>query len=178
MNTIYTIGHSDHLPDRFVSMLETHGISVLYDVRTRPASRFEHFNKSIFKRLLEANGISYVFAGSALGGMPDDESFYEDGFCRYDRIAATNEFKKGIEEILALSETGKVVLCCGEGSPSTCHRRLMVGRVLRARGVEIVHILPDRSTITEQELQIRENDGQFSIFDDESRPWRSTRRLR
>ena len=37
--TIFTIGHSTHPIDEFISMLNAHGIRKLIDVRTIPKSR-------------------------------------------------------------------------------------------------------------------------------------------
>ena len=39
MATIYTVGHSNHEPERFVALLRQHGIEQIVDVRSSPYSR-------------------------------------------------------------------------------------------------------------------------------------------
>ncbi|WP_438317905.1 hypothetical protein ACP6EK_03390 [Candidatus Caldatribacterium sp. SIUC1] len=36
MLTIYTIGHSNHPLERFLELLQKHGIELVVDVRSRP----------------------------------------------------------------------------------------------------------------------------------------------
>ena len=46
MEELYTIGHSRHKPEYFVSLLKQHGIRYLLDVRSTPYSRFaDQFNR-------------------------------------------------------------------------------------------------------------------------------------
>lgn len=69
--TIYTIGHSVHLVDRFVELLQEQQIDVLADIRSTPSSRFSpQFNRDRLKDALITRGIKYVFLGKELGGRP------------------------------------------------------------------------------------------------------------
>ena len=43
---LFTIGHSNHTVETFVTLLRQHGITAIGDVRSRPHSRFlPHFNR-------------------------------------------------------------------------------------------------------------------------------------
>jgi hypothetical protein len=63
---------------------------------------------------------------------------------------------------------------CSEEDPGRCHRHLLIGRVLRARGVPVSHIRRDGSVETEAELAIRaagagpppETSPRATLFDD------------
>ena len=65
---IYTIGHSKHPIERFIALLQQHGIDALADVRSTPYSRFNpQFNKEKLQTALAAGGVRYVFLGEELG---------------------------------------------------------------------------------------------------------------
>jgi uncharacterized protein (DUF488 family) len=53
----------------------------------------------------------------------------------------TKQFQKGVEHLLELaSEAGPVAIMCAEAVWWRCHRSLISDR-LKARGIEILHIL-------------------------------------
>ena len=67
--TLFTVGHSTHPRDRFIALLERHGITALCDVRSKPYSRMNpQFNKDEFRLALKETGIpsylSFIFYSS------------------------------------------------------------------------------------------------------------------
>jgi hypothetical protein len=70
-------------------------------------------------------------------------------------------------------------LLCSEEDPSQCHRHLLIGRVLRDRGVELQHIRGDGRVQAESELSAPRPDeyAQAMLFESppEERQWRSIR---
>ena len=68
MKTIYSVGHSSHDWPTFIRLLDAVSIGVVIDVRSNPASRLPHFNRTALKERLNAVGIGYVFLGLELGG--------------------------------------------------------------------------------------------------------------
>ena len=99
---VLTIGHSNHEPQAFVSLLRTHGVDAVVDVRSAPYSRYlPHFNKEHLERILRESGIRYAFKGKELGGQPADRACYDaDGRIQYDKLAETDAFKEGIAYVL------------------------------------------------------------------------------
>jgi uncharacterized protein (DUF488 family) len=178
--TVYTAGFSNLPLERFLGNLSTHGVQVLVDVRSRPyASYTPHFNKDQIEAAACASGLRYLYLGRELGGMPDNPGFYDDeGFVLYDRIAATPDFQNGILRLVdGLHKGFRLALTCGEDNPRHCHRRLLLGRVLRARGMTIVHILSDGSLVSEAQLldEERKVPKQLSLFGEiEESAWKST----
>ncbi|MEK9970691.1 MAG: DUF488 domain-containing protein, partial [Ferrovibrio sp.] len=66
MTTIFTIGHSNQTAERFAALLRQHGITLLADVRSAPASRHApQFNRIALARNLEDAGIGYRWFGEA-----------------------------------------------------------------------------------------------------------------
>ncbi|MGD1875609.1 MAG: DUF488 family protein [Mastigocoleus sp.] len=46
---LFTIGHSNHTIEAFITLLKKHEITAIADVRSHPYSRYlEHFNQKIF----------------------------------------------------------------------------------------------------------------------------------
>lgn len=148
----FTIGHSNHPAGKFVGLLKAHGIEVLVDVRSHPYSRYApRFNAREIEALVSGEGIVYLFLGQELGGRPEGEEFYdEDGRVDYARIEGSRPFLGGIYRVETEIRARKVALLCSEENPAGCHRRLLVGRALSARGVAIRHIRGDGSLESEK----------------------------
>ncbi len=153
---IFTIGHSNLSIDKFIGLLQKHKIQALVDVRSSPYSRYvPHFNQSALKAALVDTGIYYIFLGEQLGARPREESCYVDGRAVYEKIAATNFFKAGIERLLRGAETYNISLMCAERDPVTCHRAILVCQHLRTSELEINHILPDGTLEPHKHLEDR-----------------------
>jgi uncharacterized protein (DUF488 family) len=144
---LFTIGHSNGGVEQLLDLLAGYGIETLVDVRTAPYSRFcPQFNGPDLQRAVEAAGLRYRFAGTALGGKPTDDALRAiDGTPDYDKIAASEEYQDGLRELEALAAECAVAIMCSEADPARCHREKLIARSLRARGIEVIHILPDGS---------------------------------
>ena len=141
---VLTIGHSTHSIERFLELLQQHGVTAVADVRSVPYSRFQpQFNRETLRAILKQHGIAYVFLGKELGARSDDESCYEHGRVQYRRLAQTPVFRAGIERVRKGSEQHRIALMCAEREPLECHRTLLVARELVAEGLEVVHIHAD-----------------------------------
>jgi hypothetical protein len=151
---IYTIGHSNHSMDDFLNLLVDYEIEVLVDVRTHPYSRYApHFNKDFLKSSLIDNGFKYLFLGKELGGRPEGHEFYDDeGHVLYWRVAESPLFLSGIARLEHGIQIYRVAIMCSEENPAICHRHLLVGRVLGARGVQIRHIRGKSQLQTDEEV--------------------------
>lgn len=141
---IYTIGHSNHSIEKFISLLKQHDITAIADVRSAPYSRFHpQFSKASLSVSLEKEGIKYVFLGKELGARPDDQSCYDNGQVNFSRVALRDQFKSGLKRVLKGGEKYRIALMCAEKEPLDCHRTILVCHNLKRSGVEIKHILAD-----------------------------------
>ena len=141
---VFTIGHSTHTVAEFLALLRQHGITAVGDVRSRPYSRQNpHFNREEMERFLREAGIAYVFLGKELGARSQDPSCYEQGRVRYDLLARTELFQRGLVSVREAMERYRLALMCAEKEPLECHRTILVSRHLGALGVEVRHILAD-----------------------------------
>ncbi|HLZ25635.1 MAG TPA: DUF488 domain-containing protein [Ktedonobacterales bacterium] len=153
---IFTIGHSNHSLDTFLSLLERHAIQVLIDIRSQPFSRYvTHFNYPEVEDAIERRGIQYRYMGQELGGRPQGDSFYDaDGYVLYSRVAEAAFFRKGIARLEEDADMYRVAIMCSEEDPTNCHRRLLIGRVLTSDGVQFLHIRGDGRLQTEEDVVV------------------------
>jgi uncharacterized protein (DUF488 family) len=178
---VYTVGHSNHQWAALVALLRQYRIELVADVRSQPYSRHaRQFNKDQLQAELVTAGIRYAFFGPQLGGRPDDPEFFDaDGYVLYDRLAASRNFMDGLRRLTGDVARHRVALLCSEENPGECHRNLLVGRVLIARGFQLFHIRGDGRLQSQAELD-REtgacDGGQQYLFEElKERPWKSTR---
>jgi uncharacterized protein (DUF488 family) len=144
MNSVFTIGHSNHSLDKLLELLRTHAVTAVADVRSHPYSRFNpQFNRESFQAALKAADLAYVFLGRELGARPEDPSCYVDGTARYDLLARTNLFHQGLARIVEGARSHRIALLCAEKDPLTCHRAILVCRHLALQGLAAQHILDD-----------------------------------
>jgi uncharacterized protein (DUF488 family) len=144
--TVFTIGHSNHPIGRFLELLRGAAITAIGDVRSVPYSRrWPQFSRPALERALDAAGVAYVFLGAELGGKRDDPAVMREGRVDFDRVAATEGFRAGLDRVEAGAIRYRIALLCAEREPLDCHRFLLVSRHLHARGVPLRHILADGS---------------------------------
>lgn len=179
--TIYTVGHSNIEPKIFIEHLKQYNIDLLVDVRSKPYSQYaSSFNKDDIERLCKANQINYVFMGNSLGGKPDDVSVYperpslgdkqgervvRDGNkAAYHVLSEKSYFLEGIDKLIQQTRNKTVCIMCSEGQPYECHRNLLITPALEGKGIEVLHILPDGTVINSEQLKLKKNQGQKSLF--------------
>lgn len=144
--TIYTIGHSTHPIEEFLSMLKTYNIKLLADIRSLPGSRkFPQFNQEELKASLEAVGIQYLHLKD-LGGRrkknkdSKNNRWNNDSFKGYADYMETETFQKALENLEELALKQPLVYMCSEAVWWRCHRS-MVSDVLKAKGWQVLHIM-------------------------------------
>jgi uncharacterized protein (DUF488 family) len=151
---IFTIGHSKHPIETFLSLLEMHRIKILYDVRSLPYSRFSQYNRESLERALQNRQIQYIFDGTRLGGRISDPDCYLSRsiptlkiniaeLVHYAKLIQQDWFNKGIESLKESSADERMAILCSEEDPARCHRNLLVGRRLMEIGFQICHIRGD-----------------------------------
>lgn len=162
--TIYTMGHSNHSIDKFISLLELYRIEVLVDVRSQPYSKYNpHFSRNLLEAELKERGFQYLYLGKELGGIPENKRFYDaNGKVLYSELACSELFLNGIDRIVRGSESYSIALMCAEENPNNCHRRKLITPVLVQHNIEVLHIRGDASSKTEAECYGEKS--QLSLF--------------
>jgi uncharacterized protein (DUF488 family) len=137
--TIYTIGHGRHPFEYFLSLLKEHEIALVCDVRSIARSRWPQYNGRVLEELLREQGIGYEH-------LPE---------CGGKVVAPTEELERGLDRIMELGADVRISIMCSESQPLTnhkqpranCHRVGLLGPLLRARGAQLIHILPNGEAI-------------------------------
>lgn len=154
---VYTVGHSNLDFPHFLKLLRDARIELLMDVRSRPQrARVAQFSQSVLEKLLEPEGISYLFLGEELGGRPEDPEVYRpDGLVDYRARRKSYAFGAGLERVLRELERRTLALMCAEEDPLECHRFLMVSPELVAVGVRPLHIRKGSQIETQEAAETR-----------------------
>lgn len=174
MGLLYTIGHSQHEFEYFLSLLKKYNINFLLDVRSTPYSKYaETYNRDNIKDLLSSQGIEYSFMGKFFGARQNNMQLYcKEGYLDFEKVSQSDLFIKGLKSvILGLERGNNIVLMCTEKDPFDCHRAIMVARAFSLNGIDASHILFNGELQTQKELDQRLLDkyfpdrAQYSIFD-------------
>jgi uncharacterized protein (DUF488 family) len=147
--SIWTVGHSTRSAEEFKEIILAHQVEALVDVRSFPGSRrYPHFNKPELSRHLDSSGILYLHVPE-LGGRrrpspaSKNTAWQNASFRAYADHMESEEFHKGIEILLELSQTKQTAVMCAEALWWRCHRSL-IADFLKANGVEVIHIIDAR----------------------------------
>ena len=142
--TIFSIGHSNHSIEKFISLLKDSEVNMVVDVRSAPFSRmFPQFNQDALRKSLINHGIGYLFLGDQIGGRSNDPDDYLDGQVIYKSLASKEAFKAGIKRLREGSLKYQITIMCSEKEPLDCHRTLLVSEALVANGAVVSHIHAD-----------------------------------
>ena len=153
---IYTIGHSTHQIDYFLSLLNEYNVNCLIDVRSVAASSYNpQYNQEPLKNYLKDHGITYLHFPEEFGARFIDPDLLDDeGRVDFERVRKTFAFKNGMERLWQGVEKGFVIaLMCSESEPLDCHRFSMVSVGLIKDGFEVKHILKDKTLKEHKELE-------------------------
>jgi len=145
---LYTIGHSNHSLDGFLSLLSEHQIAVLVDVRSSPWSKFNpHFARPSLRAAVLGLGVNYFWAGKELGGLAP--------------LATTNQLFQGrMKQVVGISQEQRLAMMCSEGNPKDCHRAYKLAAYLhRVDGPDVLHILRDGSAVDSREFEAQQSES-------------------
>ncbi|OHB59501.1 MAG: hypothetical protein A2167_01375 [Planctomycetes bacterium RBG_13_46_10] len=146
LNILYTIGHSNHKIENFLSLLKTHSINCIVDVRSTPYSHYNtQFNREFLVKELRNANIEYIYLGNQLGARSSDTHHYNGNTVNFEYLAKTEQFHIGLENLKDISSKYKSALMCAEKDPIECHRFILICRNLKNSGIHIKHILSDGS---------------------------------
>ena len=120
-------------------------------MRTFPGSRrYPQFNKAALADSLKQNRIQY-FHMPDLGGRrtakkdSKNTAWKNASFRGYADHMESAEFQKGIKRLLEIAAEQRTAVMCAEAVWWRCHRSL-ISDFLKARGVEVIHILSEMKT--------------------------------
>ena len=163
-DVIYTIGYSGFSIGEFVETLKKYNVSAIIDVRSSPYSGYySDYNAELLASVLKKNGIGYRSYALEFGAHQTDPAlFTPKGYLDFNLYKKTNQFLDGTRKI----EDGIVkgftpALMCAEKKPMNCHRAILVAKWFSDNGYNVVHILPDGVTETQEDIDDQLKDLYF-----------------
>ncbi|HZZ43427.1 MAG TPA: DUF488 domain-containing protein [Tepidisphaeraceae bacterium] len=148
--TLYTLGHSTRPWPDFLTLLHSHHIRQLADVRRFPGSRkYPHFNATHLTSELPKHHISY-HPFPTLGGrrkpLPDspNSAWRNDAFRGYADYMLTPDFQSALTDLEQLATKHPTAIMCAESLPWRCHRSLIADAMI-ARGWTVLDIMTPTS---------------------------------
>jgi uncharacterized protein (DUF488 family) len=149
MVTVWTIGHSTRSLAEFLALLAKYRIEAVADVRRFPGSRrYPQYDRVALQESLAEHQCEYQWL-PALGGRrrpaPDSPNiaWRNASFRGYADYMQTAGFAAGLDQLLDLARRLRTALMCAESLWWRCHRS-MIADALRARGIDVVHILDEK----------------------------------
>ncbi len=166
MHAILTIGYGNLAIEDFLGLLKKNGVKALVDIRSKPYSKARpEYRKKELERAVREEGMEYIFLGHKLGGMPDDDTFYDsEGNVDFDLLQDSPVYKQGIMELISLAEKSDVCIMCAEALPERCHRGSLVSETLYTSSIETTHILHDGKLVDHGKLRVKFDSGQIDLF--------------
>lgn len=153
---VFTIGHSTHSIEEFIHLLIKYKINCVIDVRSVPYSKYNpQFNRESLIIDLKNQDIFYTHFGKEFGARHTSPMLLdENNQVDFYNVRKTDDFKNGVKRLEDAIERGYIIaLMCSEANPLDCHRFSLVSYQLVREGFEVIHILPDSSIITNEELE-------------------------
>lgn len=153
---IYTVGHSTHPLDYFLNLLLKYSINCLVDVRSIAASSYNpQYNKEPLSNFLKNNGIIYMHFPEEFGARHSDPDLLDEkGKVDFAKVRKSWNFKNGVERLwLGIGKGYTIALMCSESDPFDCHRFSMITVALQQAGVEVLHIMKDKTLKTTSDLE-------------------------
>lgn len=155
---IYTIGHSNYSIDRFLDMLNCHNVNCVVDIRGTPYSKYNiQYNKETIYHTLTSKGYIYIYMGKEFAAQRADKSLYtEEGYVDFEKVVYDKDFLSGIDRLKVGCNKGyRIALMGAKQDPITCHRCILLGRILGKYGFNVKHILDDYKLASQEELEKR-----------------------
>ncbi len=170
--TIYSIGHGNKKIEDFIAELKSFKIQFLLDIRSKPYSKWNpQFNQDILDFELKKNGITYVFVGDTLGGLPKDRSCYDyEGKVVYDLIKEKDFFKEGLERLTTANQKKiNLAIMCSESKPEECHRSKLIGQELLNKDISLKHIITSNRVKSQETVmnELTKGKGTVDLFGNE-----------
>ncbi len=147
MPKLFTIGHSSHTFQEFLTLLNAYQIKQVVDIRTIPKSRYvPWFNQNTLKSALNKAKIHYIHLPE-LGGLRRtskdsiNQGWHNASFRGFADYMQTPEFYAGLKKLNQLiKRKGNTAIMCAEAVPWRCHRSLIADAEI-VRRIPVFHIM-------------------------------------
>jgi uncharacterized protein (DUF488 family) len=145
--TVLTVGHGTASAEELRTLLARAGVELVVDVRRFPGSRRNpDVGRQELEQWLPAAGIGYRWEPLLGGRRTDDPSTAVDTWWRvaqfraYAAYTRTDDFRCGLDDLLADAARRRTIIMCSESLWWRCHRRLVADVLVLLHGVPVLHL--------------------------------------
>jgi uncharacterized protein (DUF488 family) len=146
---LLTVGHGTLAAGELAGLLTGAGVELLVDVRSYPGSRRNpQFGREAMAEWVPGSGLGYRWE-RRLGGRrrarPDsvNVALRNEAFRGYADHMAGEEFRSGLDAVLAEAAEWRTAVMCSETVWWRCHRRLLSDAAVLVRGAGVRHLMHD-----------------------------------
>jgi uncharacterized protein (DUF488 family) len=168
---LHTVGHGTLSADQFGELLEGAGLDQVVDVRSFPGSRHNpQYAREAMERWLPEAGLRYAWL-PALGGRRKPHpgsphtALRNDAFRAYADHMETDEFHRGLEDLVDGFELNRAVVMCSESVWWRCHRRLLADHLVLVDERDVVHLMHDGRETPHPITEGARRDGTRVVYD-------------
>ena len=164
MMDIYTIGHSNYPVEKLIDMLRHYKINCVIDIRGTPYSKYNiQFDKETIRYTLTKAGFIYMYMATEFAANRINKiSYTKEGYSDFKKVTQEKDFLYGIERLKDGCNKGyRIALLGAMQDPIRCHRSILVGKALREKGFNVIHIMDDYSTENQDYIEERILDKYF-----------------
>ncbi len=145
--TVFTVGHGTASADELRRLLVRAGVELVVDVRRFPGSRRNaDVRREELERWLPAAAIGYRWEPLLGGRRNDDPSTAVDTWWRvaqfraYAAYTRTDDFRRGLDDLLADAAGRQTAIMCSESLWWRCHRRLVADVLVLLHDISVLHL--------------------------------------
>lgn len=141
---LVSVGYAGRDLPELVGLLRESAVTVLVDVRLRPASRKPGLSRTRLSQALADAGIGYRHA-RALGNPRDNRAAFaaadpRHGLEVFGRVLGEPPAAHELAALERLLASERVAVLCVERSSERCHRQAVVARLVAATGVPVLRL--------------------------------------
>jgi Protein of unknown function, DUF488. len=122
---------------------------------------------------LKSKGIYYRNYAKEFGARQDEYKYYSsEGYLDFELYAKSTSFLSGFDKLInSMAQNYRFALMCAEKDPINCHRTILVARVFHHAGYKIIHLLSNKITLSQEDIENRliekyfPNRDQITLFD-------------
>jgi len=168
---LHTVGHGTLPAEQFAELLERARLDQVVDVRSYPGSRHNpQYAREAMARWLAEAGLRYAWA-PALGGRRTPHAgsphlaLRNEAFRAYADHMETDEFRRGLGELVDTFELDRTVVMCSESVWWRCHRRLLADHLVLVDARDVVHLMHDGRQTPHVITDGARRDGSRVVYD-------------
>jgi uncharacterized protein (DUF488 family) len=168
---LLTVGHGTLPSDELAGLLRGAGVELLVDVRSFPGSRRNpQFGRERMEAWVPEAGIDYRWE-RRLGGRrraragSANVALRNEAFRGYADHMAGDEFRAGLDAVLAEAARRRTAVMCSESVWWRCHRRLLSDAAVLVGGADVHHLMHDGRLVTHRTTDGARLDRDHVVYD-------------